>query len=142
MNILTNIAAAAIITIKKIAAVQPWLSQTAILIFIITRKVRIVADLIPTDLKNVAAKAMIITNIMNVTHIRMNMQNAAADIIMKKNIIIMRDMLAVQNMFILMTIIAAAVTTIPTLKTAWIRTGMSQKLSRLNINFFFLPSVH
>ena len=98
----------------------------------------IAAGLIRTNIMSVA-RAITIMNIMNVIH--MNMQDADADIMMK-NMSITRATLAVQNTIILMTSIAAVVTTIPTSKTAWIRTGMSQRLSRLNINCFLQLSVH
>ncbi|GAB1825277.1 hypothetical protein TURTL08_05770 [Turicimonas sp. TL08] len=98
----------------------------------------IAAGLIRTNIMSVA-QAITIMDIMNVIH--MNMRDADADIMMK-NMSITRATLAVQNTIILMTSIAAAVTTIPTSKTAWIRTGMSQRLSRLNINCFLQLSVH
>lgn len=99
----------------------------------------IAASLIRTNIKS-AAQLITIMNIMSVIH--MNMQDADANIIMKKNMSIMRVTLAVQNTFILMISIVAAATTIPTSKTAWIRTGMSQRLSPLNINCFLQLSVH
>ena len=133
-RILKNIAAAVIITkTRKQAALQnPKLNA------VLTIMPLIAAGLIRTNIMSVA-QAITIMNIMNVIH--MNMQDADADIMMK-NMSITRATLAVQNTIILMTSIAAAVTTIPTSKTAWIRTGMSQRLSRLNINFFLQLSVH
>ena len=106
---------------------------------VLTSMALIAASLIRTNIKS-AAQLITIMNIMSVIH--MNMQDADANIIMKKNMSIMRVTLAVQNTFILMISIVAAATTIPTSKTAWIRTGMSQRLSPLNINCFLQLSVH
>ena len=133
-RILKNIAAAVIITkTRKQSALQnPKLNA------VLTIMPLIAAGLIRTNIMSVA-QVITIMNIMNVIH--MNMQDADADIMMK-NMSITRATLAVQNTIILMTSIAAAVTTIPTSKTAWIRTGMSQRLSRLNINCFLQLSVH
>lgn len=133
-RILKNIAAAVIITkTRKQSALQnPKLNA------VLTIMPLIAAGLIRTNIMSVA-QVITIMNIMNVIH--MNMQDADADIMMK-NMSITRAILAVQNTIILMTSIAAAVTTIPTSKTAWIRTGMSQRLSRLNINCFLQLSVH